>query len=270
MADKPKFVFFKMLACGHCVSFYEQPEREKSVWAQLVRDKDLSAKVNFELREWGWGQDAEGNRVMHKLPEEYKFVNYGPYFYLQNGLDSTQGFEMKDVVRTFDAMKAWILNKCNTEPKLVAKPVARNNSAPVQPTVQQSPNIVSSGLKANSAPPQIVMQPATGQKPAPAHILQMREQAAQQRAAVQASQQQQQQQHQQQAPTQYQVQQAPVHSQPMQPQVQATMPSPKAEADDGRNVVNRGSVIRQNIIQKSTEAPVGRKFVSRNRRRNGH
>lgn len=118
--SKPKFIFFKMIGCGHCDAFYGDPTEETSTWAQLKSDVELKKKVDIVLMEWN----------SHKpLPNEYSFVDYGPYFYLQNGLDSTQGFEMEGVPRTHDAMKEWILEKLRDEPKLNATPVNRNGSS---------------------------------------------------------------------------------------------------------------------------------------------
>ena len=116
---KPIFNFFKMLGCGHCVSFYSKPSLEKSVWAQLNKDPELKSKVEFRMYEWGRQKQSNGELVYNKLPDEYSFVNYGPYFYLQNPTDPTVGFEMRTPNRSFETIKAWILQHVRSKPELV-------------------------------------------------------------------------------------------------------------------------------------------------------
>lgn len=118
--SKPQFVFFKMHGCGHCTNFSDKPTPQTSTWAQLKADKELASKVEFlEPIEWGVKRNSTSGEVTRAaLPEKYKFVNYGPYFYLQNANDSTKGFEMKGVSRTHEGMKAWILEMLRTKPEL--------------------------------------------------------------------------------------------------------------------------------------------------------
>jgi hypothetical protein len=122
--------------------FKEKPTKETSPFAMLVRDKELTAKVDIVLYEWGMQKNPDGSVTNHQLPEEYKFVNYGPYFYLQHATDSTKGFEMKDVQRTPEAMKKWIFEKLASEPSLTAN--AASAPAKIVPkTVSAQPQVVS-------------------------------------------------------------------------------------------------------------------------------
>lgn len=132
--SKPKFIFFKMLGCGHCVHFYESPSKDTSPWAQLVSDKALTSKVDFVLYEWGMSKNARGEVERHLLPEEYKFVNYGPYFYLQHATDAANGLEFKDAPRTYESMKDWILKNSSM---FVSQPAPRNAPANIRRAVAQ-------------------------------------------------------------------------------------------------------------------------------------
>lgn len=119
--QKPTFVFFKMLNCGHCTQFAENPTPEKSPWAELLRDPELQAAVNFVRYDWGVEKKASGEMVQHKLPEEYKFVNYGPYFYMHDANNVNNGLEFKqgqDGPRTPAGMKKWILDTLRKDPQL--------------------------------------------------------------------------------------------------------------------------------------------------------
>ncbi|MDG7050478.1 MAG: hypothetical protein JRZ94_04670 [Nitrososphaerota archaeon] len=113
MSQKPKFIFFKMIGCGHCVHFFESPSKETSPWALLIKDAQVQAAVDPILIEWGIKRIPDGNggykTENHPLPDEYKFVNYGPYFYLQSANSAAGGLEMKNVRRTPEDMKKWIL-----------------------------------------------------------------------------------------------------------------------------------------------------------------
>lgn len=131
--SRPIFIFFKMHNCGHCVSFFSRPSPEKSTWAQLLRDQELASKVRFQLVEHGIKKNQDdGSVTRNVLPDEYKFVNYGPYFYLQKSGDASQGFEMKGVKRTFHDMKAWIL-KTIQNPKIKGKTISQKERKPRAP-----------------------------------------------------------------------------------------------------------------------------------------
>lgn len=252
--SKPLFVFFKMLGCGHCVTFYESPTLETSVWAQLVKDKELSSKVDFVLREWGISKNSSGGVENRKLPDEYKFVNYGPYFYLQNATDSTQGFEMKDVRRTHDDIKAWILGKLQSEPKLLSKAAPRT-----APTNIQKP--VPSHIK------QMLDQKQQQAMEAQAHAGHQHAQSAPQLASVQQPTQVQQampvQQPRAYAPVQVQsVPQLPTQIQQevqAKAPVQAPVPQPQAQSNTGP--------IKRMILKKQEEVLPARKFVAKNHRK---
>ena len=121
---KPLFTFFKMLGCGHCVQFANSPTPETSPWAQLLRDADLQAKVTFVMREWGTTQNEAGQMVRTKLPAEYSFVNYGPYFYLEAFGNPSNGFEFKadnEHPRNATGMKKWILKMLASNASLTSK-----------------------------------------------------------------------------------------------------------------------------------------------------
>jgi len=127
MADqKPTFAFLKMLGCGHCVNFFEKPNKETSPWATLVRDPELQAAVQFSLIEWGAVKDKEGNLVRHELPAVYQFVNYGPFFYLSAPRASADApligkeFKPEDgYQRNPASMKKWILDTLKKNPNLL-------------------------------------------------------------------------------------------------------------------------------------------------------
>ncbi len=143
--DKPTFAFFKMLGCGHCVTFAEKPSAEKSGWAQLLRDPDLQSKVNFVMYEWGSVKNEKNELVRYKLPEEYKFVKYGPYFYLHASKNAKNGHEFKPGAdspykdRSAATIKKWILDNIKKDTSLSAvsqssatrRNIASTNIAPV-------------------------------------------------------------------------------------------------------------------------------------------
>jgi len=175
-SQKPTFIFFKMLNCGHCVQFAEKPTPETSPWAELLRDKELQAAVNFVRYDWGTEKAANGGIVQHKLPEQYKFVNYGPYFYMHNASSVNNGLEFKDSgPRTPANMKKWILENLRKDPQLSASRRVEATPLPVPPTpspVQNqrptmfSPNNQVQGFSQGQQTKQMV-QPPRIQPPAP-------------------------------------------------------------------------------------------------------
>jgi len=271
---KPKFLFFKMLGCGHCVTFYEKPTKETSVWAKLVRDKELSDKVDFVLYEWGKSKNSDGEVEMHQLPDKYSFVNYGPYFFLQSGADSeadmdkdttyAQGFEVSNVGRSYDEMKNWILTKLTNEPRLKAKAAPRNT--PTNLASQSLPSHLQHAMNRYQAPsPQV-----QSYQPAPARA------TPQQRVQPQAYQTQQHQPIDGSQGNPFQVN-TPVRvaSQPMQQQqaharqpvvmehqVQAPAPAPQQNKFAATSTGIEGMVLRK----QAEEAPT-RKFIARNARK---
>lgn len=140
-SQKPTFVFFKMLNCGHCTQFAEKPTPETSPWAELLRDKELQAAVNFVRYDWGMEKAASGGVVQHKLPEQYRFVNYGPYFYMHNSQSVDNGLEFKDSgPRTPANMKKWILENLQRDPQLAkARRVASTPLPSPQAVPAQAP-----------------------------------------------------------------------------------------------------------------------------------
>jgi len=89
MSGKPKFVFFKMLNCGHCSVFFSTPDEKNSTWGKLTADAELKNKVEMVMIEWGGINGPDGKLLAIKdVPPEYKTigpegkgVTYGPFFY---------------------------------------------------------------------------------------------------------------------------------------------------------------------------------------------
>jgi hypothetical protein len=253
--SKPQLVFFKMMGCGHCVHFYQSPTLETSPWSQLVRDNELTSKVDFVLREWGISKNPDGTVENRKLPEEYKFVNYGPYFWLQNGQDSTQGFEFKDAPRTYEGMKKWILDKIQQEPKLTARAVSQ------APQVRQAPTNIHS---------------STEQKNVPNHMKQIMNQR--QVPVAQAAAPQQHQHHdgcqhpvqaapQQQAKPSVQVQHKPIQQQVQKTAQVETKDNPEQVAAPVLHQNNTSNGIKRMVLKKQEEPAPTRKFIAKNHRK---
>lgn len=148
MSRKPVLIFFKMFNCGHCTQFAENPTPESSPWAELLRDKELQNTVDFVRYDFGIETKA-GQTVRHKLPEQYSFVNYGPYFYLhqpgevENGLEFTQA-EAQKYTRSAKGLKTWIKDKLQKDPKFAQArraPPATTPQAPIvaRPAAQPVP-----------------------------------------------------------------------------------------------------------------------------------
>lgn len=109
----PKFIFFKMTGCGHCVHFYETPDKDTSEWGKLISDRELQHKVSFEMIEWG--------REKSLTAPYDTIVRYGPFLWLQHPTDNANGFEFNkkgdpQVPRTADGIKKWINEKLSTNP----------------------------------------------------------------------------------------------------------------------------------------------------------
>lgn len=146
MSQKPKFVFFKMLGCGHCVSFFQSPTPETSTWAQLLKDPAVSKAVDSEMIEWGGiYKDGKLQSVIpvptgyEKIGPEGKGVTYGPFFYLHQAGKPLNGIEMNGgkVPRDFENMKKWILSNADTFKSKSEAPPPR--SAAVAPVRKQQP-----------------------------------------------------------------------------------------------------------------------------------
>lgn len=176
MSHKPVFVFFKMFNCGHCTQFAEMPTAEKSPWAELLKDQELQNSVEFVRYDFGI-ETKGGQTVRHKLPEQYSFVNYGPYFYLhsaegvENGLEFTQA-EAQKRGRTAQGLKAWIKENLKSNPKLSSAPVATQGqqvpqpvaTAPARSPVARPTNgLTSSGFQA----PKPELHPVANPSPTP-------------------------------------------------------------------------------------------------------
>lgn len=127
--DKPLFIFFSMAGCGHCVNF-----KSSDVWAKLLRDSEVQATVNPVQIEWGFSKKSDGTLENRPLAQQYKFVNYGPYFYIHEANNAANGTEMKNVDRNnFESMKAWILTtgkKHSKKPVTAAAPPQERNPTP--------------------------------------------------------------------------------------------------------------------------------------------
>ena len=173
-SQKPVFSFMAMKGCGHCVHFYQSPTPENSAWANLIRDPELQKAVQFRMVEWGAGKDPETGKLMrYELPQNLKFVNYGPYFYLHAASDSSteplRGKEFKagegGYQRNPSDMKRWILDTLKANPTLfqpaaVVKPLATAVPAPV--TFARSTPV--------SQPPQRRAAPQEVMAPQPAYF----------------------------------------------------------------------------------------------------
>ena len=164
--SKPVFTFGKMLGCGHCTVFAEKPTAETSPWATLVRDPELQKAVSFRLIEWGAGKDpVSGKMVRHELPQNLKFINYGPYFYLHAPSDSSTtplvGKEFKagegGYQRNPADMKKWIIDTLKANPALSQVSAAPSPQVTAVPQPASFPRAQPG--QARVAPPQ-QMQPA--------------------------------------------------------------------------------------------------------------
>uniref|UniRef100_A0A6C0CG75 Thioredoxin domain-containing protein n=1 Tax=viral metagenome TaxID=1070528 RepID=A0A6C0CG75_9ZZZZ len=150
MSGKPVFVFFKMFNCGHCTQFAEMPTAEKSPWAELLRDSELQNSVDFVRYDFGV-ETKSGQTVRHKLPEQYSFVNYGPYFYLHNPNSVDNGIEFTPAEsqkygRTAQGLKNWVKDNLRKDPKLTA--ASRVPVAIVPAPQQKSPPVPQTRLPA--------------------------------------------------------------------------------------------------------------------------
>lgn len=153
MGDKPLLVFFKMFNCGHCTQFAEQPSVEASPWAEMLRDPEMQNMVEFVRYDFGI-EAKNGQTVRHKLPEQYSFVNYGPYFYLHNPNSVADGLEFtpsdsQKYTRSAKGLKNWIKDSLQKEPKLrssVVKQAPPPAKTPVPSPVQRPALPNSSGF----------------------------------------------------------------------------------------------------------------------------
>lgn len=137
--SKPVLTFVKMLGCGPCNNFFGNPTPESSQWAQLVKDKELSSKFDFQLVEWGFSAES-GDRF--KKPAHLDFVNYGPAFVLVDGNDKSQHLEYdKQQPKTAASVKKWALNN-----------VQKLNSSKPKPTTPGAPLAF---IPPNQLPPQL-------------------------------------------------------------------------------------------------------------------
>ena len=113
---KPKFVFFKMPWCGHCVIF-DQGDKNRNmpaVWPQIEADKELNSRVTCKKIVW----DPKATPKV-ALPNEYDgIVTHGPFFWLESGVDpktnKSIGIEYKGE-RSHKAIKEWIYKTIETD-----------------------------------------------------------------------------------------------------------------------------------------------------------
>lgn len=152
MSSKPVFIFFKMFNCGHCTQFAEMPTAEKSPWAELLNDEELKKTVNFMRYDFGV-ETKNGQTVRHKLPEQYSFVNYGPYFYMhqtdnvEHGLEFTPA-EAQKHGRTAKGLKNWVRAVLAKDPKMATSGALPVSAPVVQPAFAKSPSgATSSGFQ---------------------------------------------------------------------------------------------------------------------------
>jgi hypothetical protein len=173
MSGKPVFVFFKMFNCGHCTQFAEMPTAEKSPWAELLKDQELQNSVEFVRYDFGI-ETKGGQTVKHKLPDQYSFVNYGPYFYLHGANGPEYGLEFTPAEaqkrgRTAQGLKSWIKDSLKTNAKLTSsqapQPVAVQAPQPVakSPVSRVTNGLTSSGFQA----PKPDLRPVANPSPIP-------------------------------------------------------------------------------------------------------
>lgn len=174
MSGKPVFVFFKMFNCGHCTQFAEMPTAEKSPWAELLKDQELQNSVEFVRYDFGI-ETKGGQTVRHKLPEQYSFVNYGPYFYLHSAEGVERGLEFTPAEaqkrgRSAQGLKAWIKENLKTNAKLTSSqapvvttpnPIQAPQPVVKSPASRPTNGLTSSGFQA----PKPDLRPAVNPSP---------------------------------------------------------------------------------------------------------
>jgi hypothetical protein len=119
-----------MYGCGPCNHFYwnvflkrDASERKGSAaipssefeGERLSTDVDLNKLVTFTLVEFGYKKDEKLGIVKEvslgsTYPKLAPMINHAPYLWFHPAGDQLAGEEYKGV-RTFDAMKTWILKK---------------------------------------------------------------------------------------------------------------------------------------------------------------
>lgn len=276
MSGKPKFVFFKMLGCGHCVQFFNNPTEETSTWAKLLKDPEVSSKVDSILIEWGgvYGPDRQLLSIIPVPPEydsigpEGKGVTYGPFFYLHQDGKAQNGIEMRNVAREFSSMKKWILSNANTFTVRASAPQPSRPAATRVPLTKREPRPTPMVETGPSTPgkPQIFNQEKLQGLPLEVRTrLQGQHASAPQRDIVESE------------PKYVPVyqQQQKTSTPNLQPYVQALNNSSKNQGYQNSNDAakfrqNQGMMVKSNVtLNKASEQPGGvqRKFIARNKRK---
>jgi hypothetical protein len=105
---KPALIFFGMPWCPHCRRF------EEGGWKEMEKDVQLKNAVSLRKIDWNTRQ----GHPIRPLPEEYKFVNYGPYFWLEAGRDANGkpvGLTFPTSERaTYENVKKWVASTLNS------------------------------------------------------------------------------------------------------------------------------------------------------------
>lgn len=144
--SKPKFIFVKMIGCGHCVTFYQRPSKEESVWGKMLRDPELQRTVEFELIEWGNEKKSDGSVVVHKKPDFLSAINYGPGFYMHRAGNPKDGIEkVPKGPGPFDAMKQWVMSNAPKLSGAKAAPTASSGGAAQQRNIQRNQKVTAPG-----------------------------------------------------------------------------------------------------------------------------
>lgn len=114
LKPKVKFIYFSMYGCSHCYSFEKSPKPETSVWSKLQNDPELRKLLEFNQINFG-----NQHGINRKLPIKYYFVEFAPYFCLENG-ERTSCIS-RNIPRTYDTIKNWILENLNVDIRVVAE-----------------------------------------------------------------------------------------------------------------------------------------------------
>jgi hypothetical protein len=143
---KPKFVFFGMTWCPHCV-YFAKGQKDASgkqimapQWPIMLADNELKNRVELIHHEWNHKAEDGAGRKMTVIPRPpgYDFINAGPMFLLEAGKDGSGngiGNIFAGGPRSAADLKKWIFNQLATSPLFQKKgPVVSQQQKSVLPT----------------------------------------------------------------------------------------------------------------------------------------
>lgn len=183
---RPKFLFFGMTWCPHCIYFAkgQKDQSGKEImapqWPIMLADKELNSKVDLQHIEWNHKDKDGAGRPMKVIPRPpgYDFINAGPMFELEAGKDASGnsvGVIFAGGPRSAADLKKWILNQLATNPLFKSRgPIVTQQQQPRTPaavaTNKHAGHNHATPAAATTAPSQPRPNNMVGNKSAPSPV----------------------------------------------------------------------------------------------------